>query len=184
MHFQLFFPWLAIASAVTAQAISFADDSLEKREALASEDYAAQALYDDPGIDTSLEGYDHESVAKDLRNNRESKRAPLGVRDALASEALNMIHEYGQDVDVSLDGYDHDAVASDLEEGPLENVERGLEIEGAKKLGRMKPHYVVHDERDEDAAVEDDADADGDEEDNGPWVDLVRNLLALDLAVC
>ncbi|KAK4626320.1 hypothetical protein CLAFUW4_04486 [Fulvia fulva] len=173
MRSQLFLSWLAIVSIVTAQISRFDEetpDGIEDqpavRHALADEDGDIPAFSDDQEIDTSLDGYDHESVARDLRENNRAKRAPLDIRDTLADEAINMIHEYGQGVDVSLDGYDHDAVARDVEDGPLENVERGLGFEAARRLGRMKPHYVQHGERDEEVEIDEDG------EDDGPWVDL------------
>ncbi|KAK4503671.1 hypothetical protein PRZ48_004586 [Zasmidium cellare] len=95
---------------------------------------------------------------------------PLKVRSALAEEALGLLHEHGENIDVSLDGYEHKLVARDLEdEATIEGLDArdaGLDYEALRKLGRMKPHHVQHQARDD---AEDDED---DEYDDTPYVDL------------
>lgn len=101
----------------------------------------------------------------------ESDGVPLKVRSALAKEALDVMHEHGEDVDISLDGYDHDLIAGDLRDDPategLEARDAGLDSEALRKLARMKPHYVQHQARDEEEDDEED-----EEDDDTPYVDL------------
>lgn len=83
------------------------------RGAFANKIASLEAEYGE-GIDTSLEGYDHEPVAVAIHQAHEKRRvAILNARDNIAKQAEIVKRQLGGDVDASLEGYDISAIDVD-----------------------------------------------------------------------
>lgn len=127
-----FFLWLLLA--VFALSASTIDDhNLQPRSEF------EERLGED--VDTSPKGDSDELNTRFHDKRSGSERAPLHIRDELTRQAVDLVHEHGQDVDLSLEGYNHDLVARSLDKR-----DPGLRLgqSGKNMLSRMRPHHVAH----------------------------------------